>query len=65
MEKMSWENSMGSSGTFAIFSWTMLLKELREKKKVYHLWKEGLAIQEMFRDVARSCRKKIRETRAQ
>lgn len=42
-----------------------LLKELREKKRVYDLWKEGQATQEMLKDVARSRRKKIREAKAQ
>lgn len=35
------------------------------KKRVYHLWKERQIIQEMFKDVARSCRKKIRQAKAQ
>lgn len=38
-----------------------LLKEPRESKRMYHLWKEGQATQ----DVARSCRKKTREAKAQ
>lgn len=32
---------------------------------MYHLWKEGQATEEMFKNVTRSCRKKIRETKAQ
>lgn len=42
-----------------------LLKELRTKRRVYHLWKEGQATQGMFKGVTRSRRKKIRETKAQ
>ncbi|NWI48515.1 RTXE polymerase, partial [Picathartes gymnocephalus] len=42
-----------------------LLKELGEKKRVYRLWKEGKASPDMFRDVARLCRRRIREAKAQ
>lgn len=42
-----------------------VLKELRETKRVYHLWKEEQISQEMFKDVTRPCRKKIRETKTQ
>ncbi|TRZ09501.1 hypothetical protein HGM15179_017597, partial [Zosterops borbonicus] len=42
-----------------------VLKELRNKKSMYHLWKEGQVSQEVFKGVARACRKKIREAKAQ
>lgn len=42
-----------------------LLEELREKKRLYHLWKEGKASQGMFKEVVRLCRNKIREAKAQ
>ncbi|RMB99816.1 hypothetical protein DUI87_23593 [Hirundo rustica rustica] len=42
-----------------------VLKELRNKKKMYHLFKEGLISQEVFKGAARACRKKIREAKAQ
>lgn len=32
---------------------------------MFHLWKEGQATEEMFKNVARSCKKKIREAKAQ
>ncbi|KFV67237.1 hypothetical protein N307_09347, partial [Dryobates pubescens] len=41
-----------------------LLKELRGKKRVCHLWKKGEVTHRMFKDVARSYRKKIREAKA-
>lgn len=31
----------------------------------HHLWKEGQVTQELFEDVARSCRKKSREIKVQ
>ncbi|TRZ05653.1 hypothetical protein HGM15179_021454 [Zosterops borbonicus] len=40
-------------------------KELRNKKRMYHLWKEGQVSQEVFKGVARACRKKIREAKAE
>lgn len=40
-----------------------VLKELRGKIRVYHLWKNGQATQEKFVDVIRECRKKIREVK--
>ncbi|TRZ11925.1 hypothetical protein HGM15179_015184 [Zosterops borbonicus] len=40
-------------------------KELGNKKRMYHLWKEGQVSQELFKGEARACRKKIRETNAQ
>ncbi|NXM92890.1 LORF2 protein, partial [Sylvia borin] len=42
-----------------------ILKELRNKKRMYHLWKEDQVSQEAFRGVTRACRKKIREAKAQ
>lgn len=39
--------------------------ELRRKKKVYGLWKQGLATQEDYRDIAHHCREKILKTKAQ
>ncbi|NWZ36396.1 RTJK polymerase, partial [Brachypodius atriceps] len=41
------------------------LEELRNKKRMYHLWKEGQLSQEVFKRAARPCRKKIREAKAQ
>ena len=35
------------------------------EKKVHQLWREGQTTQEVFKDVVRSCRKKIREETAQ
>lgn len=32
---------------------------------MYHLWKDRQATQGIFKDVAKSCRKKIREIKAQ
>ncbi|NXM61588.1 RTXE polymerase, partial [Illadopsis cleaveri] len=40
-------------------------EELRNKKRMYHLWKEGQVSQEVFKRAARACRKKIREAKAQ
>ncbi|NWI57793.1 RTJK polymerase, partial [Calyptomena viridis] len=40
------------------------LEKLRNKKMMYHLLKEGLVSQEVFRGVVRACRKKIREAKA-
>lgn len=37
--------------------------ELREKKRIYDLWKKGQAIQEDYKDVGSLCRKKIRRTK--
>ncbi|NXP18553.1 RTXE polymerase, partial [Scytalopus superciliaris] len=42
-----------------------ILKEIREKKKVYQLWKKGLATYEEFKKITRSCRRNIRETKVQ
>ncbi|NWT71497.1 RTXE polymerase, partial [Prunella himalayana] len=42
-----------------------VLEELRNKKKMYHLWKEGQISQEVFKGDATACRKKIREAKAQ
>ncbi|NXE01684.1 RTJK polymerase, partial [Chaetorhynchus papuensis] len=42
-----------------------VLKELRNKKRMYHLWKEGQVSQEVFKEAARACRKIIREAKAQ
>ncbi|NWW70266.1 RTXE polymerase, partial [Climacteris rufus] len=42
-----------------------VLKELRNKESIYHLWKEGQVSQVVFKEVARACRKKIREAKAQ
>lgn len=36
-----------------------------KKPRVHHLWKEGQAAQEVSKDVVRSCRKKIKEAKAQ
>lgn len=41
------------------------MQDLRgEKKVVYDLWKKGKATQEMFKDVIRSCRYKVRKGKA-
>ncbi|KFV70798.1 hypothetical protein N307_10621, partial [Dryobates pubescens] len=42
-----------------------LLEDLREKKRLCHLWKEGKASRGMFKEVVRLCRNKIREAKAQ
>ncbi|NWT73742.1 LORF2 protein, partial [Prunella himalayana] len=42
-----------------------VLNELKNKKKMYHLLKEGLISQEVFKGAARACRKQIREAKAQ
>lgn len=34
-------------------------------KRVYHLWKKGQAAREVLKDIVRSCRKKIKEVKAQ
>ncbi|KAJ7413047.1 hypothetical protein BTVI_44296 [Pitangus sulphuratus] len=39
--------------------------KLREKRRVYDLWKKGQAIQKEYKDVVRSCRDKIRKAKAQ
>lgn len=46
------EDWPGGEGSFS--------QELRENKRVYHVWKKGQVTQEMFKDVIRSYRKKIR-----
>ncbi|NXS01657.1 RTXE polymerase, partial [Oxylabes madagascariensis] len=40
-------------------------KELRNEKRMYHLWKEGQVSQEVLNGAARAYRKKIREAKAQ
>ncbi|NXO83561.1 PO11 protein, partial [Sitta europaea] len=42
-----------------------LLKELRNKKRMNHLWKEDQVSLEIFKRVARACRKKIRVVKVQ
>ncbi|KAJ7416490.1 rna-directed dna polymerase from mobile element jockey-like [Willisornis vidua] len=42
-----------------------ILKEIKEQKGDYQLWKKGLATHEEFRNIVRVCRKKIRETKVQ
>ncbi|KAK1212035.1 LIN1 transcriptase, partial [Pygoscelis papua] len=39
--------------------------ELRNKRRVYDLWKKGQATQEDYKDVVRLCREKIRRAKAQ
>ncbi|KAK4810586.1 hypothetical protein QYF61_007323 [Mycteria americana] len=39
--------------------------ELRKKRRVYDLWKEGQATQEEYKDVVRLCNEKIRRAKAQ
>ena len=39
--------------------------QLRNKRRVYDLWKKGQATQEDYRDVVRLCREKIRRVKAQ
>ncbi|NXT11799.1 PO11 protein, partial [Prunella fulvescens] len=48
-------------------AWTdnEVLKGLRNKKRMYHLWNEGQVSQNVFKRVVRACRKKIREAKAQ
>ncbi|XP_048788476.1 uncharacterized protein LOC125687389 [Lagopus muta] len=42
-----------------------LLRELRAKKGVYKLWKQGCVTWEEYRDAVRTCRRGIREAKAQ
>ncbi|RMB88011.1 hypothetical protein DUI87_35598 [Hirundo rustica rustica] len=42
-----------------------VLEELRNKKRMYQLWKGGQVSQEVFKGAAKTCRKKIREAKAQ
>ncbi|NXR49252.1 RTJK polymerase, partial [Hippolais icterina] len=42
-----------------------VLEELRNKKRMYHLWKECQVSQEVFKGAARAYMKKIREAKAQ
>ena len=41
------------------------LAKLREKRRVYDLWKKGQATQEDYKDVVRLYREKIRRAKAQ
>ncbi|RMC19030.1 hypothetical protein DUI87_03634 [Hirundo rustica rustica] len=56
---------MSRQGKRPVWMSNEVLKELRNKKKMYHLFKEGLISQEVFKGAARACRKKIREAKAQ
>ncbi|NXM85768.1 RTXE polymerase, partial [Oenanthe oenanthe] len=42
-----------------------VLKEIRNKKRMYHLWKEGQVSQEVSKGVTRPCRKIIRQAKTQ
>jgi len=42
-----------------------LLLQLRENRRVYHLWKKGQATQEEHRSLERSCTEEIRKAKAQ
>jgi len=42
-----------------------LLLGLREKRRVYHLWKKGLAIEEDYRGLVVLCREEIKKAKAQ
>ncbi|KAJ7427169.1 rna-directed dna polymerase from mobile element jockey-like [Willisornis vidua] len=42
-----------------------ILKEIKLKRRAYRVLKKGLVTHEEFRDLVRSCRKKIRETKVQ
>lgn len=42
-----------------------VLKDLRNKRRMYQLWKEGQVPREVFKGAARVFRKKIREANAQ
>ena len=42
-----------------------LLLQLREKRKVYSLWKKGLATHNDYKDAVRLCRAEIRRSKAQ
>ncbi|KAK4823229.1 hypothetical protein QYF61_027570, partial [Mycteria americana] len=44
---------------------TELWLELRKKRRVYDLWKNGRATQENYKGVARLCREKIRRAKAE
>lgn len=57
-QKMSWQ------GKPPAWMDNELLKEVRSKKRLYHLWKEGLVSQEVFKGFARACRKKFRKAQA-
>ena len=39
--------------------------DLREKMRIYNLWKKGQATQEDYKDVMTLCRQKIRKAKAQ
>jgi len=40
-----------------------LLEELRQKTKVYGMWKEGQATWEEYRNVVRACRDAVRKAK--
>jgi len=42
-----------------------LFLKLREKKRIYRLWKEGQATQNEYKEVVRMCRGEIRKAEAQ
>ncbi|NWS01122.1 RTXE polymerase, partial [Motacilla alba] len=42
-----------------------VLEELKNKKRMHHLWKEGQVSQKIFNRATRACRRKIREAKAQ
>lgn len=41
-----------------------VLEELKDKKRVYNLWKEVQVSQEILKGATRACRRKIREAKA-
>ena len=42
-----------------------LFLKLREKKRIYVLWKKEWATQKEYKDVVKMCREKIRKVKAQ
>ncbi|MFV1168848.1 hypothetical protein QMK97_29500, partial [Klebsiella pneumoniae] len=42
-----------------------LLVKLREKYRLYQLWKQGRVTWEEYRDAVRTCRRRIRKAKAQ
>ncbi|NWW41559.1 LIN1 transcriptase, partial [Panurus biarmicus] len=57
--------NMSQQGKCPAWMGKEVLKERRNKKRVYHLWKESQVSQEVFKGVARARRKEIREAKAQ
>lgn len=52
-------------GNSSVIGYSIILNGNYVMVRGFHLWKEGLGTQEMFKDVPRPCRKKTREAKAQ